>query len=135
MNSLNQAQIIGNVTRDVELRTTQAGQVVCTIGVATNRSWTNTAGARQEEVEFHNVVCWGKLAELADQLLRKGAKVYFAGRLQTRSWDDDSGVKHFRTEIIAEDMIVLSPKPTGNDDSARATAEPADEAADHGTEQ
>ncbi|MCF7812263.1 single-stranded DNA-binding protein [Candidatus Gracilibacteria bacterium] len=114
MNSLNRAEIIGNITRDPELKSTKAGQSVTTIGVATNRGWTDSSGTRHDEAEFHNVVCWGKLAEISCQFLKKGAKVYFAGRLRTRSWEDESGVKHFRTEIVAQDMIMLSPKDGDN---------------------
>ncbi|MCF7918269.1 single-stranded DNA-binding protein [Candidatus Gracilibacteria bacterium] len=110
MNSLNHAEIIGNITRDPELKNTKAGQGVTTIGVATNRGWTDSNGSRHDEAEFHNVVCWGKLAEISCQFLKKGSKVYFAGRLRTRSWEDEAGVKHFRTEIVAQDMIILSPK-------------------------
>jgi single-strand DNA-binding protein len=105
---LNKAQVIGNVTRDPELRQTKANQPVTTIGVATNRRWKDTGGQIHEEAEFHNIVCWGKLAELATQLLKKGSKVFFEGRLQTRQWDDENGTKHFRTEIVAQDMIVLT---------------------------
>lgn len=112
MYALNKVQIIGNITRDPEVRQIASGQMVCTIGVATNRSWKDQSGNKQEQTEFHNVVCWGKLAEIAGQYLKKGAKVYFEGRLQTRSWDDDSGKKNYRTEIVAENMIMLSPKGT-----------------------
>jgi len=113
MNSLNKAEIIGNITRDPELKTTGSSQSVTTIGVATNRNWTDSNGQKHEEAEFHNVVCWGKLAEIVCQYLNKGAKVYFSGRLRTRSWDDTSGVKHYRTEIVAQDMIMLSPRGAG----------------------
>ena len=85
--------------------------MVCTVGIATNRTWKNQNGERQDQTEFHNIVCWGKLAEIAGQYLKKGTKVYFEGRLQTRSWDDtDSGKKMYRTEIVAENMIILTPK-------------------------
>ena len=107
MNSLNKAQIIGNITRDPELRQTKNGQSVCTLGVATNRRWNDSTGEFRAEAEFHNVVCWGKLAEIAEQLLKKGTKVFFEGRLQTRNWEDEAGVKHYRTEVVAQDMIVL----------------------------
>jgi single-strand DNA-binding protein len=110
MNFLNKAQIIGNLTRDPEVRETKNGQAVCTLGVATNRRWKEANGEYREEAEFHNVVCWGKLAELAQQLLQKGTKVFFEGRLQTRNWEDEAGVKHYRTEIVAQDMIVLARK-------------------------
>lgn len=109
------AQIIGNLTRDPELRQTQSGQAVCTLGVATNRRWKDSSGQMKEEAEFHNVVCWGKLAEIVNQYLKKGAKVFFSGRLQTRTWEDDAGVKHYRTEIVAQDMIMLGGRGEGGD--------------------
>lgn len=115
MNSLNKAQVIGNITRDPELKTTNSGQSVCTVGVATNRYWTDSSGQKKDEVEFHNIVVWGKLAEICDQYLRKGMKVFFDGRLQTRSWEDEGGAKHYRTEIVAQDMIMLTPK-SGTED-------------------
>lgn len=99
--------IIGNLTRDPEVRTTSTGQQVCTLGVATNRSWTDAKGTKQEEVEFHSVVVWGKLAEICGQYLSKGRKVYFEGRLKTREWQGQDGTKKQRTEIIAENMIML----------------------------
>lgn len=110
MQSLNKAQIIGNLTRTPEIREIESGRKVCTLGVATNRYWTDKNGNKQEEVEFHQVVCWERLAELCEKYLKKGDKVFFEGRLQTRNWEDPSGQKHFRTEIIAEDMIMLTPK-------------------------
>ncbi len=105
--NLNRAMIIGNLTRDPEVRTTSTGQQVCTLGVATNRSWTDAKGAKQEDVEFHSIVVWGKLAEICGQYLSKGRKVYFEGRLKTREWQGQDGVKRQRTEIIAENMIML----------------------------
>lgn len=111
--SLNKAQIIGNLTRDPEVRQTPNGQSVATIGVATNRKWKNAAGETQEEVEFHNVVVWGKLAEICQQYLKKGAKTYFDGRLKTRSWEDPDGKKNYRTEIVAENMIMLDSRGGG----------------------
>jgi single-strand DNA-binding protein len=113
MKSLNKVQIIGNLTRDPELRTTPNGQPVATIGVATNRSWNDASGEKREEVEYHDVVVWGKLAEICQQILAKGRKVYFEGRLQTRSWEAPDGGKRQRTEIIAQDMIVLDSKGAG----------------------
>ena len=107
MYSLNRAMILGNVTRDPELRQTTSGQAVCSFGVATNRSWTDSSGAKQEQTEFHNVVAWGKLAEICGQYLSKGRKVYIEGRLQTRDWQGQDGVKRFRTEIITDNMILL----------------------------
>ncbi len=107
MYSLNRATILGNVTRDPEVRQTASGQSVCSFGVATNRSWTDTAGQKQEQAEFHNVVAWGKLAEICGQYLAKGRKVYVEGRLQTRDWQGQDGVKRYRTEIVTDNMIIL----------------------------
>jgi len=100
------AVIIGNLVRDPEMRYTPGGHAVTSFSVATNRSWVSD-GTEKEEVEFHNVVAWNKLAELCSQLLSKGRKVYIQGRLQTRSWDDQNGNKRYRTEIVAEDMVIL----------------------------
>jgi len=109
--NLNKALIIGNLTRDPEIRTTTSGQSVASFGVATNRVWKNpSTGERQTSTEFHNIVAWGRLAEICQQYLKKGSKVYIEGRLQTRSWDDPSGVKKYRTEIIATNMIMLDKK-------------------------
>src|SRR3989344_783446 len=105
--SVNKVIIIGNLTRDPELRYTPGGQAVSSFGVATNRNWVDKSGEKKEEVEFHNVVAWGKLAELTSQLLKKGRKVYVEGRLQTRSWEGKDGVTRQRTEIVTEDMVVL----------------------------
>ena len=105
MNSLNKVQIIGNLTRDPEFKQLDTGNTVANIGVATSRKFKD-----EEKTEFHNVVVWGKLAEICHYYLKKGKKVYFEGRLETRSWEDDSGKKNYRTEIIAEEMIMLSPK-------------------------
>ena len=112
--SLNKVQIIGNLTRDPEVRQTPNGQTVATIGVATNRKWTNKqTNEKQEEVEFHNVVVWGRLAEICQQYLKKGAKTYFEGRLKTRNWEDPDGKKNYRTEIVAENMIMLDSRGAG----------------------
>lgn len=106
--SLNKATIIGNLTRDPELKQIPSGQSVCSFGIATNRTWKNQQGEKQEQVEYHNVVVWGKLAEICGQYLVKGKKVYVAGRLQTRDWEGQDGVRRYRTEIVADDMIMLS---------------------------
>lgn len=110
MFSLNRAQIVGNVTRDPELRYTPNGQAVCSFGVATNRRWRDKDGNNQEQAEFHNIVSWGKLAELMGQLVHKGTKIYLEGRLQTRSWEGQDGGKRNRTEIVMDDFIVFTPK-------------------------
>lgn len=105
--NLNRAMIIGNLTRDPEVRTTPSGQTVANFGVATNHVWTDSAGVKQEKTEFHNLVAWGKLAEICGQFLGKGRKVYVEGRLQTREWEGQDGVKRYRTEIVVENMIML----------------------------
>lgn len=104
--------LIGNMTRDPEMRTTPNGQNVCSFGVATNRVWTDASGQKQEQAEFHNIVAWGKLAEICGQYLTKGRKVYVEGRLQTREWDGKDGVRRQRTEIVADNMIILD-RPAG----------------------
>ncbi len=104
---LNKAMIIGNLTRDPELRSTPNGQQVANFGVATNRQWKNQQGETQEAVEFHNVVVWGKLAEICNQYLAKGRRAYFEGRLQTDTWEAQDGSKRSKTQIVADDMILL----------------------------
>lgn len=111
--NLNRATIIGNCTRDPELRATNSGQQVCSFGVATNMVWKDQQGQKQEKVEYHNIVAWGKLAEICGQYLARGRKVYVEGRLQTREWDGQDGVKRNRTEIVAENMILLDRAPQG----------------------
>lgn len=125
MNSLNKAQVIGNVTRTPELKTTKGGQSVCTVGVATNRYWKDANGDKKDEAEFHNIVVWGKLAEICTQYLKQGTKVFFDGRLQTRNWEDESGIKHYRTEIVAQDMIILTPKGDGPSEPFIPQSKPA----------
>lgn len=109
--NLNRAMIIGNLTRDPETRTTPTGQTVCNFSVATSSQWTNAAGQKQERVEYHPIVAWGKLAEICSQYLAKGRKVYVEGRLQTREWEAQDGAKKQRTEIVAENMIMLDRGP------------------------
>jgi single-strand DNA-binding protein len=105
--SLNRAQLIGNLTRDPELRYTPNGTAVCSFGLATNRSWKTDAGEKHDEAEFHNIVAWNKLAELCSQFLVKGRKVYVEGRLSTRTWTGQDGAQRNRTEIVISDMILL----------------------------
>ena len=102
--NLNKVFLIGRLTRDVELRSTPSGQAVASFGLATNRVWTSQAGQKQEEVEYHNIVVWGRQAELANQYLAKGRLVMIEGRLRTRSWEDKAGERRSRTEIITERM-------------------------------
>ena len=110
MFSLNRAQIIGNLTRDPEMRYTPNGQAVASFAIATNRRWKDKDGNNQEQTEFHDVVAWGKLAEIMTQILHKGNKVYVEGRLQTRQWEAQDGSKRNRTEVVIDDFVALSPK-------------------------
>lgn len=105
--SLNRAQIIGNVTRDPEVRQTSGGQMVASFSVATNSTWLDKMGQKQEKAEFHNVVVWGKLAEICQAYVKKGRKLYVEGRMQTRDWQGEDGVKRYRSEIVAENFILL----------------------------
>lgn len=124
--SLNKVMLIGNLTRDPELRYTPSGAAVCTFGLATNRSWMpSDATERKEETEFHKVVVWNKLAELCSQLLTKGRKVYIEGRLQTRSWETSEGEKRQSTEIVADDMVILDSRPGGPTSERPAVSTPA----------
>lgn len=114
--NLNKVFIIGNLTRDPELRQTAGGQAVCSFSVATNRIFNDKDGQRQKQAEFHNIVAWGKQAEIVNQYLRKGSMVMVEGRLQTRSWQDQQGAKHWKTEIIAE-RVQLGPRTSGGPSS------------------
>lgn len=107
--NLNKVFILGNLTRDPELRQTAGGQAVCSFGVATNRRYTDKTGQKQEQVEFHSIVAWGRQAEIITQYLHKGSSLLVEGRLQTRSWQDPQGMKRYKTEVIAE-QIQLGPK-------------------------
>lgn len=128
--SLNRVTLIGNLTRDPELRYTPQGTPVCTFGLATNRSWQPSAGGdRQEETEFHRIVSWNKLAELCSELLFKGRKAYVEGRLQTRNWTNAEGVEKTTVEIVIDNMIVLDNrrKDGGNYQAGNYTNEVATE--------
>ena len=114
MRSLNKVTLIGNLTRDPELRYTPQGTAVCTIGLATNREWKTEAGEKKEDVEFHRLIAWNKLAEICANLLKKGRKIYVEGRLQTRSWQAQDGAQRTTTEIVISDMIILDPKKDGD---------------------
>ena len=120
--SLNKVTLIGNLTRDPNLRYTPNGTSVCSFGLATNRSWTPADGGEKvEKAEFHNIVAWGKLADICGQLLGKGDKVYVDGRIQTRDWKTDEGDERRITEIVIDNMMLLnsrSGKNFGDDDSA-----------------
>lgn len=111
--NLNKVQLIGRLTRDPELRTTPSGQTVTTLGIATGRTWTDKAGQKQEKTEFHNVVLWGRLAEIAGQYLTKGQETYIEGRLESRSYTGKDGVEKKVTDIIGENMQMGS-RPQGS---------------------
>ena len=110
--NLNKVILVGNLTSDPELKNTATGQPVCRFRLATNRIWADSSGQKQQKVEYHNVVLWRRLAEIASQYLNKGSLVLIEGRLETRSWDDSGGNKRFRTEVVAERMQ-LGPKTAG----------------------
>ena len=113
--SLNKVLLIGNLTRDPELRYTPQGTAVCTMGLATNRTWVVENGEKREETEWHRIVAWNKLAELCSQRLFKGRRIYVEGRLQTRQWTAQDGTQRQATEIVIEDMIILDSKRQGED--------------------
>ena len=114
--NLNKAMIIGNLTRDPEAKNTPGGQSLASFGVATNLVWTDQSGQQQKKTEFHNIIAWRKLADICVKYLKKGSKVYIEGRLQTTDWTGNDGVKRYRTEIVAENMIMLD-GPKGSSSS------------------
>ena len=124
--SLNRVQLIGNLTRDPELRYTPSGAAVCSFSIATNRNWTTDTGEKKEQVEFHRIVSWNKLAELCSQFLTKGRKVFVEGRLTTRSWTAQDGTQKQTTEIIINDMILLDNRRPGTEEPVVAE-EPVEE--------
>lgn len=108
--SLNKVMLIGNLTRDPELKYTPSGAGVCTFSIATNRNWTTDTGEKKDVADFHNIVAWNKLAEICSQLLKKGRKVYVEGRLSTRTWQAQDGSTKNRTEVVITDMVILDKK-------------------------
>lgn len=133
--SLNKVLLIGNLTRDPELRYTPSGAAVCTFGIATNRTYVSSDGTKKEEAEFTRIVAWNKLGELCSQLLTKGRKVYVEGRLQTRSWETPDGVTRQTTEVVIDDMRILDSRrdfeAAGEQDLAKIppASEPVEESA------
>src|ERR671915_1379425 len=111
MSSVNKVILVGNLTRNPELKQTEGKKPVCIMGLATNRNWTDERGEKHEETEFHRIVAWDKLAETCNQYLKKGRKVYVEGRLHTRIYTDKEGVKREVTEIVLEDMVMLDKMP------------------------
>ncbi len=131
--SLNKAMIIGNLGSDPEVRSTGSGTRVATLSVATSRSWTNQSGERQEKTEWHRVVLWNsrfrQLADVAEKYLKKGDRVYVEGRIEYRTWEDREGKTRYSTEINANEMVMLTPRGGGGEDSdsavTRRAAQPA----------
>jgi single-strand DNA-binding protein len=124
--NLNKVFVLGNVTRDPEIRSMPNGNQVTNFSIATNRVWKDAQGQKKEEAEFHNIVCFGKLADISSRYLNKGSLVLIEGRIKTRNWQDASGVKHWKTEIIAETMQ-LGPRgagagPSGNSNYSRQSS-------------
>src|SRR3989344_3871784 len=135
--NLNKVFIIGRLTADPQLRTTPSGQSVGSFSIATNRTWNDKSGKRQDQTEFHNVVAWGRQAEIASQFLTKGSMVLIEGRLQTRSWQDKQGQTRKTTEIICE-RLQLGPRPAGDGGkqwSGKATQPPAPPAQEDAVEE
>ncbi len=115
MRSVNKVILIGNLTRDPELKTTTSGQSIVTFGLATNRQWTTSGGDKRNSAEFHECVAWAKLAEICNGYLKKGMLVYVEGYLKTRSWDMEDGTRRFRTEVVLHDMIILEKRREGDE--------------------
>lgn len=128
--SLNKVLLIGNLTRDPELRYTPQGTAVCTFSLATNRTWTpSDGGETQEATEFHRLVAWAKLAEICSQILYKGRRVFIEGRLQTREWTDAEGRPRTTTEVVVDNMIALGAPKAGGGEEPVAEPAAAEEAA------
>ncbi|MCA9376629.1 single-stranded DNA-binding protein [Candidatus Nomurabacteria bacterium] len=124
--SLNKVMLIGNLTRDPELRYTANGTPVATFGIATNRTWKDTNGDVQESTQYHNIVAWGKMAEICQQILAKGMMVYVEGELVTRSWEAEDGSTRYKTEVRISEMKLLDSKGrqgVGGGDQSNATAD------------
>ncbi|HXO21582.1 MAG TPA: single-stranded DNA-binding protein [Thermoanaerobaculia bacterium] len=118
---VNKVILVGNLGRDPEVRSTPSGQPVASFTLATNRKWKDKSGQRQEQTEWHQIVCWGRQAEVAGQYLTKGKQIYVEGRLQTRSWEDkQSGEKRYRTEIICENFQMLGSRSGASEYDAGA---------------
>lgn len=132
---LNRATIVGRLTRDPEVRTTPNGINVTSFGVATNFVWTDPSGAKKEAVEYHNIVAWRKLGEIVAQYLHKGSRVLVEGRLQTRSWEGQDGAKRSRTEIVADNLIMLDSKGSAGGAASSKTPAPAGEEIEIATEE
>ncbi|MFA6917841.1 MAG: single-stranded DNA-binding protein [Candidatus Gracilibacteria bacterium] len=115
MRSVNKVILIGNLTRDPELRQTPNGQSVATFGLATNRAWVTQNNEKKNSAEFHECVAWARLAEICTQYIKKGHLVYVEGYLKTRNWETPEGIKKFKTEIVVQDMIILEKRKTNEE--------------------
>lgn len=120
MRDINKVILIGNLTRDPEIRTTTTGQSVASFTVACNRSWNDQQGMRVDAVEYVDVVAWGKLAEIVGQIYKKGRRTYVEGRLQTRNWEGQDGVKRYKTEVIASDLLLQDTQRASSENAAPA---------------
>ena len=125
--NVNKVMLIGNVVADPETRTTPSGQTVTSFRIATNRIWNDPQGQRQQKTGFHSIVAWRRLGEIAGQYLKKGGLVFIEGRLETRSWEDNTGSKKYRTEIIAESLQLGPRGVTQQDDSSTSQKKPSSE--------
>ncbi len=123
MGSVNKVILLGNLGQDPEVKMTQGGQQVCTLNIATSESWVKE-GKREEKTEWHRVVLWGRLADLAGKYLKKGRRVFLEGRLQTRSWDDQAGQKRYTTEIVATQMVFVDSAGGRNETAEMAASSP-----------
>lgn len=126
MASVNKAILIGNLGADPELRYTSGGTAVASFGIATTEKFKNKDGEQQEKTEWHNIVCWARLAEIANEYLRKGSSVYIEGRIQTRSYDDKDGIKRYRTEIVARQMQLLGGRPKSDQGPSSQPSAPSE---------
>jgi single-strand DNA-binding protein len=124
---LNKVILIGNIGRDPDIRHTDKGNAISTFSLATNSNWVDRDGVRSEKTEWHSIVAWNRLAEICNQIIRKGDQIYIEGRLRTRSWEGENGESHHRTEVITEQMIKLSRRRSDRDtESAKSDEEAAD---------
>ena len=124
---VNVAHLIGNVGKDPEVRTTASGQQIASFSLATSQRWKDREGNKQEKTEWHNVVAWGKLADIVARFVTKGSKLYIQGRIGTQSWDDkESGQKRYKTQIVADQMTMLGDRKSGDSGERPSGAEPGD---------
>jgi len=141
--NLNKAMLIGNLTRDPEVRNTPTGLTVASFSIATNQVWTDQSGQKKERVDYHNIVVWRRLAEICAQYLHKGSKIYIEGRMQTRDWTGQDGIKRYRTEIVGENMIMLDragqqggrPTANFNEQPSMPSEEPVIEVTESGADE